>query len=488
MILQTLLRLWNDWMVGYFAVLNLIYTVLLVLGMYEIRDYVRRRPFRDLDAVARSRLTLPISIVMPAHNEEPVIVECVRALLAADFPAFEVIVVNDGSRDESLERLREAFALVAVERVTRGELETRPVRAVYASPLDDRIVVVDKENGGKADAINAGLLYASYPIFCCIDSDTLIDGDSLIRLVQPFLLEPDKVVAAGGIVRIANGCTIEDNRVVDVRTPRSLVANLQIVEYLRAFLSGRTGWSRMNALLIISGAFGLFRRDAVVAAGGYDTSTVGEDAELVARLHRRMREARRPYKVVFLADPVCWTQCPDSLRVLARQRNRWHRGLLETMWRHRRTILNPRYGAMGLVAMPYFLVFEALGPAIELTGYVVMAASLAAGRVSTGVAAAFLALALSYGLVLSFGALILEEHAFRRYRRRSCLLKLGGCASLENFGYRQLTTVVRARAFWSMLRGRKGWGEMTRTGFGGEGGAPVVEAEPAPAAGLREAA
>jgi cellulose synthase/poly-beta-1,6-N-acetylglucosamine synthase-like glycosyltransferase len=482
--LQTALSIWNGWMVAYFAALNVIYTVLLVLGMYEIRDYVRRRPFRDVEAVARSPLTLPISIVMPAHNEEPIIVECVRALLAAEYPSFEVIVVNDGSGDGTLERLREAFALVAVERVTRGELETMPVRDVYASPLDDRIVVVDKENGGKSDAINAGLLYARYPIYCCIDSDTLIDGDSLIRLVQPFLLEPELVIAAGGIVRIANGCTIENNRVVDVRTPRSLVANLQIVEYLRAFLSGRTGWSRMNALLIISGAFGLFRRDIVVEAGGYDTSTVGEDAELVARLHRRMREAKRAYKVVFLADPVCWTQCPDSLRVLARQRNRWHRGLLETLWKHRRTILNPRYGAMGLVAMPYFVIFEALGPAIELTGYVVMTASIVAGRVSPGVAAAFMGLALSYGLVLSFGALILEEHAFRRYRRRSCLLKLVGCAILENFGYRQLMTVFRAKAFWTVLRGGHGWGEMTRTGFGGPTAAPAPVAAP----DLREAA
>ena len=244
-----------------------------------------------------------------------------------------------------------------------------PSERIHACPFDDRLLVVDKLNGGKADAINAGLRFARYPLFCTMDADTIVDADAFARLVRPFQAHPE-TVACGGIVRIANGCSVRGGRVEDVRAPRGFLANVQVMEYLRAFLCGRTGWSRLGALLVISGAFGLFRRDIVVEAGGYDTTTVGEDAEIVVRLHRYCREHGRPYRVVFLADPVCWTEAPADFRSLCRQRNRWHRGLIETLWRHRSMFLRPRYGVVGLVALPYFLLFEALGPIVEIVGTV----------------------------------------------------------------------------------------------------------------------
>jgi cellulose synthase/poly-beta-1,6-N-acetylglucosamine synthase-like glycosyltransferase len=452
--------------IAYFAALNLIYTVLMVLGLRTVTTYVRRRPLMDIERISQSELTTPISIVIPAFDEGPVIVDSVKAMLDSGYPQLEVLVVNDGSGDDTLQRLQAAYALVEVERVPRCELPTESVRALHACPFDDRLLVVDKVNGGKADAINAGLRFARYPLFCTMDADTIVDGDAFARLVRPFQAHPE-TVACGGIVRIANGCSVRGGRVEDVRAPRGFLANVQVMEYLRAFLCGRTGWSRLGALLVISGAFGLFRRDIVVEAGGYDTTTVGEDAEIVVRLHRYCREHGRPYRVVFLADPVCWTEAPADFRSLCRQRNRWHRGLVETLWRHRAMLLRPRYGVVGLVALPYFVLFEAIGPIIEIVGTLSVILALGLGRLDPHVALLFFALALSYGLVLSFGALLAEEHAFRRYRRWRCLARLAAAAVLENFGYRQFLSLVRV---WSIVtlarrRGRRDWGQMSRVGF-----------------------
>jgi cellulose synthase/poly-beta-1,6-N-acetylglucosamine synthase-like glycosyltransferase len=452
-------------LLAYTIALNLNYTLLLGLGWAEIAAYVRRRPLRDYDTVARSELSTPVSILVPAYDEEPVIVESVRSLLASSYRELEVVVVNDGSSDGTLERLLEAFAMAEIERVPRARLATKEVRAVYGSASEPRLVLVDKENGGKADALNAGLCHARYPLFCAVDSDTVLDRDALARLVWQFQQAPE-TVGVGGIVRIANGSSVRDARVVDVQTPRRLLVNLQIVEYLRAFLTGRTGWSRLGMLLIVSGAFGLFRRDTVIAAGGYDTTTVGEDAELVFRLHRHCREQGEPYKISFIADPVCWTEAPADARTLSRQRDRWQRGLVESLWRHRRMIGRPRYGLVGTVAMPYFLIFEALGPLIELIGYLVVPTAFAVGALDPMFALLYATLAMTYGLVFSFGALRIEELAFQRYRRWRCLVRLVVAAVIENFGYRQWNTLVRARACWRLVRGSRGWGEMARTGFG----------------------
>ena len=449
---------------AYFVALNFAYTLLLALGSGQVTDWVRRRPLRDFRGVSDSPLSLPVSILVPAYDEAPVIVHSVRSLLASQYRELQVMVINDGSLDGTLAALKEAFALVQVERVPRANLPSAPVRAVYASPHDDRLLVVDKENGGKADALNCGIRYAAYPLFCAIDSDTLLDPAALARLVWSFQAEPE-TVATGGIVRIVNGSLLQDGRLCQVRTPSSTLVNVQIIEYLRAFLAGRAGWSRLNMLLIISGAFGLFRRETVVEAGGYDTTTVGEDAELIVRLHRHCRDRGRPYKITFVADPICWTQAPADTGALRRQRDRWQRGLLETLWRHRGMLLRPRYGGIGMVAMPFFLVFEALGPLVEVLGLAYCAAGLVFGWVEPPIAAILLALAFTYGLVLSFGALLIEGRAFARYPGWRDLRRLMVAAVVENFGYRQWLALVRTRALWTMMRPDSGWGEMTRAGF-----------------------
>lgn len=472
---ETVLAL-NFFFLVYMAAMQLNQGLLLCLGWHDISDYVKRSPLRDYETIGASDLSVPVSIIVPAYNEEGVIAESVRSLLGCDYVGLEVVVVNDGSSDGTLQALMDAFPLVEDKRVPRTSLPSEPVLATYRSRDDDRLMVIDKGNGGKADALNAGLCFARYPLFCATDSDTVLERDALPRLVREFQVRPE-TVAVGGIVRILNGSSVSDGHVYEVKTPRNLLVNLQIVEYLRAFLLGRTGWSKLRALLIISGAFGLFRRELVIAAGGYDRTALGEDADLVVRLHRLCHARGIDYRIGFIADPVCWTEAPDNFSVLARQRERWHRGLMQVLWRHRGMIGRPRYGAVGLIAFPYFVIFEALGPVVEVLGYLCFGLSLGLGWASTVSAAAFFFVAICLGTAFSLGSLLVEERAFQRYRGWRCFARLITAAVLENVFYRQWYAVVRVWACFGMAVGKKAeWGEMTRTGFG-----PSQVAVPLPA-------
>ncbi|WP_235180990.1 glycosyltransferase [Nesterenkonia sp. AN1] len=453
----------NYAILGYFLLLNGFYLMLYVISFRVVSDYARREVFSGFSELAVSQHAPGISLIVPAYNEEATIAASVRSFLALNYPKFEIVVINDGSRDRTIEILRKEFELKASDQSVQPELQTQPIRTVYTSARD-KILVVDKDNGGKADALNAGICAARYPLICCIDADVILEEDALLRLARP-MIESSDVAAVGGIVRVANGCTVEMGRVIDVKTSRQALPNFQIVEYLRAFLAGRTGWSSLNALLIISGAFGMFRRHDIVAAGGYASDTVGEDMELVTRLHKTLRSAKCKERIVFVPDPVAWTEVPVSLRVLRRQRDRWHRGLLDTLQRHRTMLFNPRYGTVGMLGMPYFLFFEALGPVIELVGYIAFTIGLSLGILDVGFAVAFFVAAVGLGIILSLAAVLLEEMRLRRYHRWSDLARITAYAVLENFGYRQLNTFWRAFAIITYLRKNQTWGAMERQGF-----------------------
>ena len=480
--INTLIQNFDLGIVAYFLSLNAIYTVLLAIASVSILRLKRRRPLDGLSSMEQSKLMPGVSLIVPGYNEEPVIVESVRSMLETTYPNLELIVVNDGSKDNTLARLQEAFDLVPVGRVPLSELPSKPVTCVYMARDDARIVVIDKVNGGKADALNCGINYARNPLVCATDADTLLDDQVLMRLAAPIALDPERTIGTGGTIRVANGSLVEDGEVVEARIGSSFLATLQAVEYLRAFLISRTGWASMNAMLIVSGALGMFRRDVVVEAGGYDLGTVGEDAELVFRLHRKMREEKRDYRIVFVPDAICWTQAPDSFKVLRRQRDRWHRGLLEVLWRHREMIASPRYGAIGMLAAPYFLLFEAIGPLIELGGIATALIAASVGALDWSFALMLAALSLCWGMILTVGSLALEEHAYHRYKRWRCLWRLLVAAVFENFGYRQVLAVIRAYAFVTLARNKQQWGEMTRATFQGTSVAPqpVSEALPVP--------
>lgn len=453
----------NYAVLGYFLLLNGSYVVLYAISFAEISEHARREVFGGLSELFTSNYAPPASVVVPAYNEEATIAASVRSFLALHYPMHQVVVVNDGSSDGTLDVLLREFDLWESDQPIRRQLETAEIMGLYASS-SERLVVVDKLNGGKADALNAGICAARYPFVCCIDADIILEEDALLRVARP-MVESSEVAAVGGIVRVANGCEVDRGRVVEVRTPRQAVPNFQIVEYLRAFLAARTGWSALNCLLIISGAFGMFRRQDLIASGGYAHDTVGEDMELVTRMHRTLKEAGRKYKITFVPDPVAWTEVPSSLRVLRRQRDRWHRGLIDTLLRHRRMLFNPRYGTVGLLAMPYFFLFEFMGPVIELLGYVAFFTGLLLGVLNLEFAVAFFLAAVGLGALLSVAAVFLEELRLRRYPRWLDLLKLTLYGILENFGYRQMNTVWRAWAIVSFLRKNTDWGAMERQGF-----------------------
>jgi cellulose synthase/poly-beta-1,6-N-acetylglucosamine synthase-like glycosyltransferase len=452
----------------YFLVINTSYLVLIVLAATEFVKHLRHRSFAGLEEMYASPLTPGVSVLVPAHNEEAGIVASVQGMLALRYPQFEVIVVDDGSTDGTFERLRAEFDLVETPRVVPAEVPTRGrVLGVYVPRLrPEPLAVVRKENGGKTDALNTGINLAQQPLVCMVDADSILDPQALLSVAKPFADDPLRTVATGGVVRVANGCSVIAGRIVDVRMPRRWLARIQVVEYLRAFLLGRTGWSRIGGLLIISGAFGMFRRDLVVEVGGLDHDCIGEDAELVVRLHRHLRKARRDYKVVFVAEPVSWSEAPSTARVLGRQRRRWHRGITEILWKHRGMIGNPRYGRIGLVALPYYVFFELLAPIIELAGLVMVPLGYAIGAVDTSFAIRFLVLAYGYAMVVNLIALAVEEFTFARYPRWRDLAVATVASALENLGFRQLTTVWRVMGTWAaMRRSRQVWGVMTRDGF-----------------------
>ncbi len=448
----------------YFVVLNLGYLALLFLAAGQLFYHKRRSQIRLCSE--KNQVFLPsIAILAPAYNEEPTIIESVRSLLAVDYAELEVIVINDGSKDKTLAVLKENFHLFKAPRAVDEKIVTKPVKNVFKSALDDRLTIIDKENGGKADSLNAGVNYSRGRLFCAIDADSLIEKNAMTRLMQSYLEREAKVVILGGIIRVANDCRIENGEVIEARLPKKFLPAIQVMEYIRAFLCGRTGWNKLNSMLIVSGAFGLFERKSVIEAGGYHTDTVGEDMELVVRLHRTMREQKRPYRILFVPDPVCWTQVPDSLKVLSRQRNRWQRGLIETMLTHWKMIGNPRYGLVGLIGMPYFLVFEMLSPVIELSGYVVVIISFVSGWVDITFVILFLSLAILLGVLLSLFSFLLEEFTMKRYENPKDLAKLFVLAILENFGYRQLHSWWRLKGFYDFFRKKKSWGEMQRKAF-----------------------
>ena len=448
----------------YFLALNSFYALLLILSVPELWSHTHLADDDGLKRLLGSDALPPISVLVPAYNEEVTIVASTLSFLTLEYPRHEVVLVNDGSKDGTVEQLIAAYDLYQVPPAVMVSVPTKPVRAYYRSRRYSKLLVIDKENGGKADSLNAALNAARYPYVLAVDADTLVERDALLRLGRPFLVG-QQVAAVGGTIRAVNSCRVEHGRVVEARVDRRLLPGVQTVEYLRAFLFGRLGWNRLGGNLIISGAFGLFRRDYLLAINGYLTGNITEDMDLVVRLQRYVRENKLPDTMPFVPDPVAWTEVPASRAVLGRQRERWHRGLIGTMWTHRDLMFNPKYGAMGMISFPFYLLGEMLAPVVELFGYIGLLLGLPFGLVSWSYAGAFLAAALGYGFLLSLWAIVLEEMSFRRYQRTGDILRLVWYAGVESFGYRQLTVWFRLQAFYKYMRGVESWGHMKREGF-----------------------
>jgi cellulose synthase/poly-beta-1,6-N-acetylglucosamine synthase-like glycosyltransferase len=463
--MRSLLLGFQLFVLAYFAVLTLLYALFGYVGLRSVVVHARELSDVTLKDLLEHDVFMPVSVLVPAYNEELSIVASVRSFVTMHYPLFEVVVVCDGPTDGTLERLIEAFALVEEPMVYARTLESRPVRAVYRSLRYPNLVVADKENGGKADAVNAAINLARYPLIAPVDSDSILDAEAILRASRMFL-EDEALLAVGGTIRPLNGAVMDGGRPGELRMPPTWLERLQIVEYARAFFLGRAGWTRYGALLIISGAFGLFRRGPVIEVGGLWTGTLGEDMELVMRLHKEAIRRGRPHAIRFSPDPICWTEVPSDLATLRRQRNRWHRGLWTNLWRHRDMLLNPRYGRLGMLAVPYFWLFEALGPVIEVLGYVVILGSLALGLLDPAFALLFLTLAVLQGILLSQIGAGVEGLLLHRYARTRDRILLFATAFMEFAGLRQVLTLERFRAtLQAVRRTPTTWGEMARRGI-----------------------
>jgi cellulose synthase/poly-beta-1,6-N-acetylglucosamine synthase-like glycosyltransferase len=456
----------NHALFWYYLASNLAYLTMLIIALKTSAMHQRRLESHRLNWIKESPLAPPITILAPAHNEEASIRVAVRNLLELDYSQLEVIVINDGSEDRTLEELRDEFRLRPVRAVYVPEAKSAPVRGLYRSDADSRLVVIDKEAGGsKADAVNAGLNAATSPYVCVVDSDSLLERDALLRIMVPILADPKRVVAVGGIIRVLNGSEIHGGQLQRVCLPRKSIEVIQVIEYLRAFLIGREAWAQGNMLMIISGAFGLFRTDLVRAVGGYRSRAIGEDFDLVARLHRHMLEKQADYEIRFVPDPMCWTEVPSDLKSLGRQRARWQKGLLDVLWLNRDMLFRPRYGRIGCLALPYLWLFELLAPVIEIVGIATIILAACLGVLSREFFLQFLIFGYAFATVISIGSVLQEEITYKRYNDWKDVTRLVTYCFLEHFPYRQLHMIWRLQGLWQYLRGDLVWRPMKRKGL-----------------------
>ncbi len=445
---------------------NFVYAIQLPSAWAELRDHSQAEDSESAWQLLISDIAMPISLIVPAYNEEATIVENVRSMLSLRYPDIEIIVVNDGSKDQTLRVLIEAFQLKPVERAYELSVHCAPIRGLYGSALYPRLLIVDKENGkGKADASNAGVNLSRNPLFCVVDADSLLEIEALLNSVRPFMEDPKYMVAVGGTIRVLNGCEVKNGQVLSIGLPTKFLPLVQYMEYIRAFLMSRLAWSRWGMLSIISGAFGIFRRNLTVEVGGFSANTVGEDYELVTKMHRYMRDRNAHYTMRYVPEPVCWTEAPETFKILGNQRKRWQRGALEVFFKHRDMLLNPKYGKVGMLGFTNNFIIDVLGPIAEVIGYLLIPLFWLTGALNVDFILAYMALFFLFGVFISVCTLILEEMELRRVPHASDLAKLACIAVIENFGYRQLNNVWRVIGWWEFLRKKKSWGEMTRKGF-----------------------
>jgi len=456
----------NHTLFWYYLASNIAYLIMLIIALRTSATHQHRLESHRLNWIKDSPMAPPIAIIAPAHNEESSIRVAVRNLLELDYPELEVIVVNDGSEDRTLEELRDEFRLRLVRAVYVPEAQSAPVRGLYRSDADPRLRVIDKEPGGsKADAVNAGLNAVNSPYVCVVDADSVLERDALLRIMIPILADPKRVVAVGGIIRVLNGSEIQGGTLRRVRLPRKSIEVIQVIEYLRAFLIGREAWAQGNMLTIISGAFGLFRTDLVRAVGGYRSRAIGEDFDLVARLHRHLLENGADYQIRFVPDPMCWTEVPSDLKSLGRQRARWQKGLLDVLWPNRNMLFRPRYGRIGSFAFPYLWLFELFAPVVEIVGIATIILAACLGVLSREFFLQFLIFGYAFATVISIGSVLQEEITYKRYNDWQDVTRLVSYCFLEHFPYRQLHMIWRLQGLWQYLRGDYVWRPLKRKGL-----------------------
>lgn len=461
----------NYLLVYYSVTINLIYLFVLVVSLRGSHVQKRLWESKNRHMLFTKELLPSVSIIAPAYNEANNIIESTNSLLNQHYPDFELVVVNDGSKDATLQSLISYYNLEKQDILIPNRLKTRTCKGVYTSKSIPNLIVIDKINGGKADSLNLGLNAATKEFFCGIDADSLLESEALLKAVSVMLDYQTESIATGGNICPVNGCSVELGSLDEITLPNKFLPRLQSLEYLRSFMSGRVGWAHMNLLLIISGAFGIFQREQTIRTGGYLTKkgkykkdTVGEDMELVVRLSRFMKEQNKPYRVQYAFNANCWTEVPETWKVLHRQRDRWHRGLIDILFFHSTMIGNPRYGRLGMIGMPYYFVFEFIGPFIETQGLLMVIVAAIIGALNLQMALLLFTTTILLGILVSVSSVFISEFDREMYTSKD-VAKLLGMAVVENFGIRQIISLWRVTSFFSAMRKNRGWGAQVRKGF-----------------------
>ena len=453
--------IFNHFIIFYVVVMNGIFMLQMFVSLFDTAMYMIKTRHYEYRLMGQSTNMIPISLLVPAYNEEMNIVESIKSFLNLDYLNYEIIVINDGSKDNTLKTVIDAFGLQKVSDPVRMRLTTREVRGIYYNPELPRLRLIDKENGGKSDALNAGLNLSRYPYFVSVDADSFLKSNALLCIAMAFI-KNKHTVAVGGIVRLINGCRVEEGKLVNAGIPKKIWEKFQTLEYLRSFLVGRIGWNHFNSLLIISGALGAFQKEPVLQVNGYTTGTIGEDMDLVVKLHRYMINKKYKYKVAFLPDPICWTQAPATLKTLFRQRRRWHIGLIDVISRNRDIFFNPRYGVVGIFSIPFHFLFEEMAPIVEVLGYIMIPLAWYFGLLSTEMFVLFLIASIFFGVITSIGSLAVEDLTTASYIRVRELLFMVFLSFVENIFYRQMTVGFRLVGIFSSRKYRQTWGIMKR--------------------------
>lgn len=454
----------NTIILMYFLIANAVYTVLMVLSLYAVSIHSRFAAHSGHADLMDSPVTPPVALLVPCFNEQDVIVATVESMLELKYPEKEVIVIDDGSEDATLIRLIQRFQLQRMDLIYREKIKANAPTSFFYNPLIPELLVVVKPNGGKSDALNVGINISRSPYFCTVDADSIVEDEALLRLMAPIVHSTVNTVVSGGVVRIANGCTVERGRVTKIGLPRTWIERCQVVEYIRTFLFGRPGWDFLKANFICSGAFCLLHKESVVLAGGFGNDTVTEDIDMIAMLHRFLREKKWKYRMVFTTDPVCWTECPKTISMLARQRRRWQLGLLQTAVKHDTLIFNGRHGMLGILSVPFHAYIEAIGCVVEALGLVILPLSFFIGAMPFSLFLLLMFLAFGYGTLLSMASVLLAEATVRRYPKVSDMFTLVQYAFLENLGYRQLVSIFRAQGVFRYFTGARKWELVTHAG------------------------
>ncbi|QCX00075.1 glycosyltransferase family 2 protein [Aggregatimonas sangjinii] len=451
------------------VVLFTLFSFMAYLATRNSIHYKNKNSFGDLSKVMASPMAPSITIIAPAYNEGMTIVENIRSLMSLHYVNYEVMVVNDGSKDDTLQKMMEAYDLELIEREIDPNWKSKPIRGIYKSKHKAfaKLTVIDKENGGKSDALNTGMALSSNKYVGCIDVDCLLLPDALLHVVKAFYQRSEKkVIAVGGVIRVANSCIIQGGQLEEIRLPKSWLARFQLLEYTRSFILGRMAWGRIDSLLIISGAFGFFDREIALAVGSYDTNTVGEDMEIVFKMRRYMHDEKIPYTVEYIPDSLCWTEVPEDLKILVNQRDRWARGNLETLYKHRDMFFNPKYGRLGMLSYPYWFFYEWMAPLLEFFGVFTIFIFYYIGILNFPFFVAITAFIYMYSIMFSFYAILWDVYSYNEYRNTKDILTLMLCAIIEPIAFHPIVVWAAVRGNYKKLfKIKSGWGSQVRKGF-----------------------